>query len=177
MVELNQSNLNRVIRDVKIELDIISGAMARIKSKLKKYADNKELKGDEMVGWLGEVYAKSYLNGKMVANDNLDHDVVVGKIARVSVKARRQKDEKGSWKTSSRIPRIKGPGTPTHLLFVRLNENYEPDRMWLFEWADLLAEDRFKEKKVRRQHVGWTFSISEKRDKKNLIYPNLDVSN
>ncbi|MDI6903003.1 MAG: hypothetical protein QMC77_04630 [Methanocellales archaeon] len=51
----------------------INEAQRSIKQKLSQYADGKNLKGDELVGWLGEIYGKLILDGTLVSDD-LEHD-------------------------------------------------------------------------------------------------------
>ena len=104
-------------------------ARNEIYEQLKSLADGKQLKGDEIVGWLGEIYGKLLLGGKLVdgEHDLLTEDgwrtseiIPKGIIARVSIKARKGK----VWRESSAIPRIEGDGTPTHLLFCRFSDDY-----------------------------------------------------
>ena len=93
---------------------------SQIHQKLSSYADGKTLKGNELVGWLGEIYGKLLLDGKLV-NDSEEHDLVTPAGWRVSVKTR--KGFKSGWRQSSAIPKIEGQECPTHLLFAHLNDD------------------------------------------------------
>lgn len=137
-----------------------------IKKKLQQHADDKLLKGDEVIGWMGEVYAKMLVKGKLVPDD-LDYDVFVNNM-RISAKAR--KGSGNSWTITSIIPRIEGKDCPTHLMFIKFNTDYSLDRVWLFPWQYLYNEGRFKPKKVRGGNVGYYVQISPSRDKDYLFY-------
>jgi len=75
----------------------------RIKKRLLVHADGKNLKGGELVGWLGEIYGKLLLGGTLV-NDGKEHDFVSSDGRRISVKTRNGKNS--GWKKSSAIPKI-----------------------------------------------------------------------
>lgn len=141
---------------------------AKIREKLVVHADGKSLKGNELVGWLGEIYGKAFFDGKLV-HDREEHDFVCTNGWRVSVKTR--KGTNIGWKKSSAIPALKGKSCPTHLLFVHLNDDYSLDRMWLFEWASLVESGRFQAHKVRGVHRSFLFSIDEVKDKPYVVYP------
>lgn len=145
----------------------LAALQKRIHSKVVAHADGKTLKGNELVGWLGEIYGKLLFAGRLV-DDREEHDLVTRDGHRVSVKTR-----KGwglGWKQSSAIPRIEGADCPTHLLFVHLNDDYSIDRMWLLEWSHLLATNRFKKHIVRGSQRSFTFAIHEQRDKGHVVY-------
>ncbi len=76
-----------------------------IRRKLTEHADDKFLKGDELVGWLGEIYGKLLLNGVLV-QDDLEHDFETPDGRKISVKAR--KGWGSGWNRSSAIPKIEG---------------------------------------------------------------------
>lgn len=55
-----------------------------IRDKLLDHADGKHLKGDELVGWLGEIYGKLLYDGTLVG-DGEEHDFISNDCRRVSV--------------------------------------------------------------------------------------------
>lgn len=138
-----------------------------IAQKLASFADGKRLKGDEIVGWLGEVYGKLLLGGKLVA-DTEEHDFETPDGKRISVKTRR--GSAGGWKQSSVIPKIEGDSCPTHLMFVHLSEDFQLNRIWLYPWGDLVMVDRFKPKIVREKQYGYTFMVNPTTDAAYSIY-------
>jgi len=138
-----------------------------IREKLVIHADGKNLKGNELVGWLGEIYGKLLFDGSLV-NDREEHDFVSADGKRVSVKTR--KGWNSGWKQTSAIPKIEGSDCPTHLLFVHLNDDYSIDRMWLLDWHQLADEDRFKKHMVRGAQRSFIFAIDEVRDKPYVVY-------
>ena len=142
---------------------------AKIRTMLTRYADGKTLKGNELVGWLGEIYGKLLLDGTLV-HDREEHDFICVDGRRVSVKTR-----KGfglGWRKTSAIPKFDGETCPSHLLFVHLRDDYSIDRIWLFVWSDLVKANRFKQHVVRGEHRSYTFTLDEAKDKANVIYGN-----
>jgi len=137
-----------------------------IKQELSGYADGKTLKGDEIVGWLGEIYGKLLLGGTLVSDDE-EHDFEVGDW-RISVKTR--KGFGSGWKRTSAIPKIEGEDCPTHLMFVHLNNDYTIRSIWLFPWKCLLENGRFVEHVVRGEHRSYYFTINPERDRDYLIF-------
>ena len=146
----------------------LAALQEKIREKLVVHADGKSLKGNELVGWLGEIYGKAFFDGKLV-HDREEHDFVCANGWRVSVKTR--KGTNVGWKRSSAIPAFEGNDCPTHLLFVHLNDDYSLDRMWLFEWSDLIQGKRFQTHIVRGIHRSFFFSIDEVKDKLRVVYP------
>jgi len=138
-----------------------------IRERLVIHADGKNLKGNELVGWLGEIYGKLLFDGSLV-NDREEHDFVSADGKRVSVKTR--KGWNSGWKQTSAIPKSEGSDCPTHLLFVHLNDHYSIDRMWLLDWHQLADEDRFKKHMVRGAQRSFIFAIDEVRDKPYVVY-------
>lgn len=141
-----------------------------IREKLVHHADGKTLKGNELVGWLGEIYGKYMFNGYLV-DDSYEHDVETKDGLRISVKTR--KGSGSGWNRTSAIPKIEGNDCPTHLLFVHLNDNYLVDKMWLFTWSELLEANRFKKHVVRGNMRSYYMLVKEKMDKQYLIYKYL----
>jgi hypothetical protein len=125
------------------------------------------LKGNELVGWLGEIYGKMLLGGHLVY-DSEEHDVETADSLKVSVKAR--KGWNSGWKQTSAIPKIEGDNCPTHLLFVHLNDDYSIDRMWLYEWNYLFQNGRFKSHVVRGSHRSYIFTVDDRKDRQFEIF-------
>ena len=138
-----------------------------IKSKLLSDADGKNLKGNELVGWLGEIYGKLLFGGHLV-DDRKEHDFETSEGWRISVKTR--KGHGSGWRQSSAIPKIEGDDCPTHLLFVHLNDDYSIDRMWLYEWNQLKEKGRFRPHIVRGRQRSFIFKLNEKDDHSFIVY-------
>ncbi len=147
---------------------IINQENTNIRQKLVPYADGKKLKGDEVVGWLGEIYCKLLLDGTLVSDEN-EHDFVTKNGDRISVKTR--KGNEIGWNRTSAIPKKDSDNNPTHLMFVHLNEDYSIDKIWKFPWTEISG--RFKEHKVRGSHRSFYFQISPENDAKYLCYSKL----
>lgn len=131
------------------------------------------MKGNELVGWLGEIYGKILLRGALVS-DREEHDVLSKDGWRVSIKTR--KGLQTGWTRTSAIPKVEGAECPTHLLFVHLNDDYSLDRIWLFLWSDLLSAGRFKRHIVRKEHRSFIFEINERKDAEHIVYGENGVS-
>ena len=138
-----------------------------IRQKLSVHADEKYLKGNELVGWLGEIYGKLLLGGRLV-DDREEHDLVLNDGSHVSVKTR--KGYKSGWRQSSAIPKIVGSDCPTNLLFVHLNDDYSIDRMWLFDWRKLVIDGRFRKHIVHGSQRSFIFIIDEVKDRPYVVY-------
>ena len=147
-------------------LDELSDVQSRILKLLREHADQKVLKGNELVGWLGEIYGKMLLGGRLV-DDSLEHDFEANPDYRVSVKTR--KGTGANWSRTSAIPLIEGEGCPTHLMFVHLNDTYRLRRVWLYPWADLLDKSRFRKHVVRGNFRSYYFTVREADDEKYCI--------
>ena len=147
----------------------LASLQAKIRTMLTQYADGKTLKGNELVGWLGEIYGKLLLNGTLV-HDREEHDFICVDGSRVSVKAR--KGFGRGWRKTSAIPKFASETCPSHLLFVHLSDDYSIDRIWLFTWSALVKANRFKQHVVRGEHRSYIFTLDEMKDKANVIYGN-----
>jgi len=162
---------SHAVSDLEKEFQILFSKLVfiqnEIREKLAAHADGKNLKGNELVGWLGEIYGKLLFNGKLV-DDREEHDFISGEGFRVSVKAR--KGWNSGWKRTSAIPKIEGNDCPTHLLFVHLNDDYSIDRIWLLDWQQLLIKGRFKQHIVRGAPRSFIYAIDEVRDKPHVVF-------
>ncbi len=147
----------------------LSNIQNTIREKLTNYADGKTLKGNELVGWLGEVYGKYLFNGYLV-DDSFEHDVETQDGLRISVKTRKGTGK--GWNRTSAIPKIEGDDCPTHLLFVHLDDNYLVDKMWQYPWGELLETNRFKKHIVKGNMRSYFMQVTEKTDSKFLIFSN-----
>jgi len=145
----------------------LSSIQNTIREKLTSHADGKTLKGNELVGWLGEVYGKYLFNGYLV-DDSFEHDVETKDGLRISVKTRKGTGK--GWNRTSAIPKIEGDDCPSHLLFVHLNDNYLVDRIWLYPWSELLETGRFKKHVVRGNMRSYFMQVNVKSDNQYLIY-------
>jgi len=146
----------------------LSTVQRNIQAKLEHYCDNKTLKGNEVVGWLGEIYGKLLFKGIMV-DDSYEHDIETSEGKRISIKTR--KGWKSGWTQSSAIPKIVGNDCPTHLLFVHLNDDYSIHGMWLFDWSFLTKNERFRKHMVRGNLRSYIFHLNETKDQDYKIFP------
>ncbi len=140
-----------------------------IKNILVPFADHKTLKGNELVGWLGEIYGKILLEGSLMS-DRYEHDFETTDGKRVSVKTR--KGNQVGWRRTSAIPKINGPDCPTHLMFVHLQDDFSLADIWLYPWADLIKTDRFKSHMVRGVHRSYIFHVDPRTDEPYRCYPS-----
>jgi len=140
----------------------------KIHKKLEYYSDGKKLKGDELVGWLGEIYGKLFLDGELVP-DSYEHDFITRDGKRISVKARKS-GRSNNWYRTSAIPKITGE-CPTHLMFIHLNNDYSINKIWLYPWEDLIEKGRFKKHIVRGHLRSYYFRVRPVKDEEYLIYP------
>ena len=141
----------------------------QIRETLSHHANGKKLKGDESVGWFGEVVVKVLFGGKLV-DDQEEHDVVTPEGWRISVKAR--KGFNTGWRRTSAIPKIAGDDCPTHLAFVHLHDDFKVDRIWLFPWEYLIKTNRFQKHMVRGAQRSFMFNLQENKDLGFLIHNN-----
>jgi len=161
-------NLVRLIGKNAADLRKIFLATEKIKKRLLRYG--KKMKGDELVGGIGEVYGKIFLEkyfsekGKLV-EENLEYDLTTGR-RRVSIKTRKGRGT--GWQQTSAIPEIKGKDRPTHLMFIHLDDDYQPLEVWLYPWKEV--QDRAKKHRVRRQHRSFIFMVKPKQDQRFMLY-------
>jgi len=148
------------------DFDAILKAKRIVREKLLKYSDGKVLKGDEFVGWLGEIYGKILLGGSLV-DDSFEWDFITADEKRVSVKTR--KGWNSGWRTTSAIPKVEGEDCPSHLMFVHLDDDYTVERIWLYPWKDLLRSNRFAKHMVRGNLRSYKFRVMEG-DRRYIVY-------
>jgi hypothetical protein len=74
----------------------LAAIQQRIRERLSEHADGKNLKGNELVGWLGEIYGKILFDGRLVSDDK-EHDFSLGMVA-----VSQSRPEKGAPKDGSR---------------------------------------------------------------------------
>jgi hypothetical protein len=166
--EMNYVAVNAMAANFKPRFEQLFSLQVNIRDELKGYADGKNLKGYELVGWLGEIYVKLLVNGRLV-HDKHEHDVETSDGWRISVKAR--KGRGSGWQQTSSIPKLEGDDCPSHLAFVHLQDDYSLDRIWLFEWPYLCSNNRFTPHIVRGNLRSYIFKLDEKRDHGFVIYP------
>lgn len=159
-------NLQLLRTSLEADFKKVADAIQSIRQKLQEHADNKQLKGDEIIGWLGEIYGKMLFSGTLVPDD-YDYDFEVQDM-HVSVKAR--KGLARGWEITSIIPKIHGDGCPTHLMFIHFTDKYSINKVWLFPWKDLHEHGRFIPKKVRGEYRGYYVRIKPSLDKDYVIY-------
>jgi len=172
-VSLNTKALQEMELDLRECFDRLFELQLQLKRTLAQYSDGKLLKGNELVGWLGEVYVKLLYDGCLVS-DKYEHDVETKWGWRISVKTRT--GDGSGWKQSSAIPKLNGEGCPTHFAFVHLCNNYRLDRIWLYCWPDLCASNRFRPKYVRGQFRSYIFKLDEAKDRDCLVYCSSDIA-
>jgi hypothetical protein len=166
-IQMNIDAMESIQRKLGTHFQKLTETERSIKDELTAHADGKTLKGNEYVGWLGEIYVRTLLGGQLV-DDSHEHDVEAPKGLLVSVKTR--KGWNSGWRQTSAIPKTNGPTCPTHLAFVHLDEEYGLDRIWLYKWQELLEQGRFKEHIVRSVFRSYIFLVDEAKDKGQVVY-------
>ena len=164
---MSQKELEKLELELQKHLTAIKQEQTTIHKILTQYANGKNLKGDEIVGWLGEIYGKILLDGTLVSDD-LEHDFETKNGMRISVKARKGKAK--GWNRTSAIPKIEGANCPTHLMFVHLNDDYSVDRIWRYPWEDLRKSGRFKKHIVRGILRSFFFQVNPSSDERYLMH-------
>jgi hypothetical protein len=159
--------LEKIEKDFTTLFLSLTDTQNKIRQMLEEHSDGKVLKGDELVGWLGEIYTKILFSGKLV-DDSFEHDVETPEGWKISVKTRRGRNS--GWTRSSAIPKHEGDDCPSHLMFVHLNENYSVQEMWLYPWDDLSKAGRFKVHTVRGQFRAFYMSVKPAQDDKYKIF-------
>ncbi len=71
---MKMAALQAIETELRGDLASLGRIQALIRNKLARYSDGKTLKGDEVVGWLGEIFVKTLYAGRMV-EDSQEHDV------------------------------------------------------------------------------------------------------
>jgi len=166
MIEINK--IKTISELIKSDLDVVINTIPNLQKKLSIFSDEKKLKGDELTGWLGEIYAKTLYDGKLVDEKN-EHDFVVEKTGeRYAVKARKGKNN--GWNETSTVSKIEGDDCPNYLLFIHFDSNYDIQNIWCYPWKEILVEGRFMNKKVRNEKSGYYFKVSPSKDKNRLVY-------
>ncbi len=166
-MDLDFDTFDRVEKDFDSLFHLLSITQKQIHDKLEEHSDGKALKGNELVGWLGEIYTKIICNGFLV-DDSFEHDVETDSNLKISVKTR--KGTNSGWTRTSAIPKIEGAECPTHLMFVHLNDQYSVSSMWLYPWQDLFVSGRFKKHIVRGNFRSYYMSVKPSEDGKYKIY-------
>ncbi|GAA0290533.1 hypothetical protein GCM10009128_06140 [Psychrosphaera haliotis] len=166
-MDLDFDSMDRIEKDFSGLFVTLSMTQRKIREMLADYSDGKVLKGDELVGWLGEIYTKIAVGGYLV-DDSFEHDVETTTGMAISVKTRRGKNS--GWTRTSAIPKIEGEEAPTHLMFVHLNEEYIVTEMWLYPWQDLIEQERFRKHKVRGNFRSYYMSVNPSKDQVYKVY-------
>lgn len=167
-MRINKDALSELHNEMHQDFDAVYNGIRNIKNKLRKNSDGKTLKGDEIVGWYGEVCCRQLMGGILVS-DKLEYDVLTPDGYRISVKTR--KGSNGGWNTTSAIPKIDiDKESPTHLMFIHLADDYRVKEIWLFEWKELHDTNRFLEHNVRGNRRSYIVRINRQTDRKYLIY-------
>ncbi|NJC27158.1 hypothetical protein [Neolewinella antarctica] len=129
----------------------------KVHKEIQKQAPKFKLKGNETVGWLGEIYTAKFYGGEIV-KDESSYDVIVNEDKedekRLEVKTRRRTSG-SSWRNSGVIGFTKiGEVPPTHLIFVILKNNYTIESIYEFEWDDV-STTRFRDSIVKKKVRGY----------------------
>ncbi len=162
-------NIEEAIQKIESKLRPLFNQLVNVNRKIKGVLtsmrpSNKTLKGDEVVGWLGEIYAAEILSGTLLANDE-EADVKTPTM-RVSVKAR--KATSSNWPRTSDIHKIKGANC-THLIFLKFDKEYRLENVWLYPWE--VVEERAKPHKSRGNNMGYYFRVKPRKDNNYKKYP------
>jgi hypothetical protein len=128
------------------------------------------LKGNEVVGWIGELYAATVQGGE-IKSDSESYDIVRENGKKVEVKTRRQsKDGSTSWKRSGVIS-VDADNPPDYLIFVKLNKDYQLEEMYEFPWSYLKDEERLKEAKSNDNLKGYYIMLAPTIQGEYKVYP------
>lgn len=138
-----------------------------------KYAPEKQFKGIEYVGALGELYAKLLFGGSL-ANESHEHDLDATDGSRLSVKTRRGTGR--GWSKSGALPSIDSAHGPNGLVFVNLNDDYTPRKIWRYDWQYLKDSGRLKAHVVRKRHRSFVFFVAESKDQAFEVYSDIDAT-
>lgn len=164
-----KNKVSAFYEEIKTHCEAIKLSNQVLKELIKEHSDGKNLKGDELVGWLGEIYTKLLVDGTVIDHDEFDYDVVKDKM-RISVKTRKGKNS--GWSRSGNIPNINVSNEgPTHLMFIHLEADYSLSGAWLFEWAWLTQSGRLIEKRNGNRVTGHFFALNVDSDKSYRQYP------
>jgi hypothetical protein len=165
---LKIADLNKIKNEIASDLILVLNGQISLKSKLLEYADGKNLKGDELTAWLGEIFCKILYKGTLV-DETYEHDFIALKTGkRYAVKARKGKNK--GWNSTSAISKIEGIDCPDYLLFIHFDNKYVVESIWEYKWQEILLEDRFLPKKVRGAGNRWYFMVTPTKDQDRLVY-------
>ena len=178
MEEHKKLDVDGLYAEFSKELNELATINERVKKKIRPHIkkivadrNNYKLKGGEVVGWLGELYAATVLDGEIVSDDKSYDVVVAASKERVEVKTRRQPNDKStSWKRSGVIS-VDEDDPPTHLVFVKLNKGYQLEKTYKFKFTELKELGRLKLAKSNGNQRGYYFTLAPSRQSQWIIYP------
>ena len=73
-MDFDFNSMDRIEKDFSGLFVTLSMTQKKIRELLVEHSDGKVLKGDELVGWLGEIYTKIAVGGYLV-DDSFEHEV------------------------------------------------------------------------------------------------------
>ena len=171
VIKMAKDDLIKLESCMKNDFEAVHNAIEQVKKHLSDYvSSDRVLKGDEIVGWYGEIIVQELCGGKVITDDTKDYDVI-NEVSgeRYSVKTR--KGFGSGWRVTSLIPSNEiNDEAPTHLLFVHLDDEYRVISVWSYPWAEIVKAGRLRIKKVKGVERGYTFTVSKPNDTKYLIY-------
>jgi|AntRauTorckE5430_2_1112549.scaffolds.fasta_scaffold11770_3 hypothetical protein len=137
-MNIRHEEVQRIGKELSPVLESLHQIHKTVHNAIKPYTDGFSLKGNETVGWLGEMYAFQFFGGK-IEKDSLSYDLTVtdsaGKVEKLEVKTRRV-TVGSNWSTTGviKLNQIANDGkfsvdigndqNPTHLVFIKLYNNY-----------------------------------------------------
>lgn len=154
MNKIDITKIDTVKDAISNDLDGLVTLFESIRNELGKHADGKNLKGDEVVSWLGLIYSKMIYGNRLYAGQENYFTDEDGKT--YAVKSR--KGNSGRWNETGLISEINGEN-PDYLVFMQFNENYKVINIWKYDWATLMNENRFLPKVVKRNRRAWTLTV------------------
>ena len=78
---------------------------------------------------------------------------------------------KGNWKVTSLIPNNTiDNDSPTHLIFVHLDDEYKVESVWSYPWEYLVNNNRLRPKSVKGVVRGYTLTVKVSLDKQFLVF-------
>ena len=146
-------------------LDQLSAAEEALQGKVQQHWDGNVLRGADPVAWLGLVYAKCLLNGRLLVRDQRRF-IQTEEGGKVYVKTR--KGQSSGWNQTGTMSDLLADDHPTHLLFIHLHDNYQVSSMWLYPWEYLQNSDRL----ISVRGGGFRMMVDEGRDRNYRVYTN-----
>ena len=176
---MNMDRIEAIQRELKDDLNTLATIDHKLKEAIKYYVGEFDLKGNEVVGWLGEMYSCHFFDGE-IQPDVISYDILIpGKVEeRLEVKTRRVSKSGKDHGTQSGVIKLTGreQEDPTSLVFVTLTRDYLLQSIYKFPLSEIFGGldniKRLRSSKVKKNFRGYTLTLRED-DKQYLVYPEV----